>query len=88
MLDDEDIISLEEVETVINTTENEQTNEIEEAGDFSDEVDKVDIIQEEDTSSPIEETSGSTESTPSLSVKVIERDDKKSKVLAGQTLLF
>lgn len=88
LLDDEDIISLEEVETVINTTENEQTNEIEEAGDFSDEVDKVDIIQEEDTSSPIEETSGSTESTPSLSVKVIERDDKKSKVLAGQTLLF
>ncbi|EWG08797.1 hypothetical protein [Cytobacillus firmus] len=88
LLDDEDIILLEDVETEIPTTaENEQTNATEEASDYSDEVDKVDIIQE-DVSSPIEEPIGSTESTPSFSGKVIERDDKKSKVLAGQTLLF
>lgn len=87
MLDDEEIISLEDVETVINT-EYEQTNEIEEGADFLDEVVKVELIQEEGTSSPIEESIRTTESTPSFNGKVIERDDKKSKVLAGQTLLF
>lgn len=88
LLDDEEIIPLEEEEVVINTAKSEQTNEIEEVGDFSDEMIEEDIIEEEETSPPIEEFIGNTDSTPSYNGKVIERDDKKSKVLAGQTLLF